>query len=78
MFHVTRKLSIGIHGNNESDKAAKSALDFEISFYRPLTSYKFSMVDILGPRIRIDHSKLTHTYLLKVNNNLCEYFVIVL
>ena len=31
---------IGIHGNNEADKAAKSALEFEIvKFYTPSTDH---------------------------------------
>ena len=42
---------IGIHGNNEADKAAKSALDFEIMKFRtPYTYFKLyelSLADIL-------------------------------
>ena len=40
MFDVTLKLhvSIGIHGNNESDKAAKSAVDFEIVMFKILST----------------------------------------
>ena len=112
MFPITVKYStfarfqadVGIHGNNEADTAAKSALEFEIvKFKIPSTDlkhfiklyinslwqifwdfcdtsklysiqnkvnipYNFNLKrsdQVVISRIRIGHSKLTHTYLLK-------------
>ena len=91
---------IGIHGKNEADKAAKSALEFEIvkfkipptylthfikiciNLFRDICErsklysiqnkvnipYNFNLErsdQVVISRIRICHSKLTHTYLLK-------------
>ena len=51
MVNVCRIPSyIGTHGNNEANKAGKSALDFEIvKFEIPSTDHKDFFIDLLGP-----------------------------
>ena len=61
---------IGIHGNNESDKAAKSTLEFEIVQVKipskdlKLYNYKLCLPDILGLLIQVNYIlfKIKSTY----------------